>query len=357
MKRSTLSEIARLAGVNPSTVSRALNPATASLVSGDRREKIIALCNKHNYRPQRTARGCATGRNYTIGYVSGALAKDMNSPFISLYLAGIAGELQSRGYSLLLLSAENLPGGLREGVRDILLSNIADGYIISAGMLREQAEEIYRCTGRPVLTLGYHNFRRPGKFPFVEITIEQAVAEVWQLIAGNMPGAKCCFFGKPSVSSRAKLGKIRRLAPPGAKVAEFSIPDPIHYSLMDYQQSFRSAEEQWNALSRFDVIWCGSDLVASGLCDVMRRHGAEPGREIMVIGYDHLAAVVPGSCPGLATIDPCWEEVGKLSARKILDFAAAPAGERSSEQVAARFVPGATLPFSMKKTVREHSAG
>lgn len=352
-KRNTLAEIARLAGVNSSTVSRALNPATASLISETKRRRIIELCDLHNYRPRRAARGCATGRNYSIGYISGALAKDLSSPFISLYLAAIANELQRSGYSLLMLSTENTPGTLEEGVRDILLSDTADGYIISAGMLKQQAREISHCTGRPVLTLGYHNFRQQGDFPYVEISISRAIGEIWQVIAEHMPVINCCFFGKPTVSSRAKVAQIRSLAPPGTEVPVLYIPRPVNYSLMDYSQAFQCAEKQWKTLSKFNLIWCGSDLVASALCDVMRRNGIRPGREIMVVGYDHLAAAIPGFPDTIATIDPCWGEVGRLSARKILGFVSDPGAERDSEQISARYIPGATLPFGPRNSAKK----
>lgn len=344
MKRSTLSEIARLAGVNPSTVSRALNPARASLISEGLRNRILELCNKHNYRPQRVAQGCATGKSYTVGFVSGDLSKDFNSPFISCYIAEISMELQRHNYSLSLLSADGNRGNLHEGIRSILLSDIADGYIIGSGMVRELTEEIFRCTGRPVLTLGYHLFENSRTFSSVKIEIDRAILEVWQLLQKNYPGDSCCFWGKPTVSSSAKIKKIRQYAPAGTEVAEFYIPEPVNYSLMDYPQSEEAAEMQWEKLSQYRIIWCGSDLVAAGLCAVMKRHGMDPGKDMIVIGYDHLSAVLPQLPYDLATIDPCWKEAGRVTAQKILELIAAPDAPPVSETVNAVFIPGKTMP-------------
>ena len=55
-KPLTIDGIAKLAGVNRSTVSRALNPETASLISEEQRNRILAICNEHNYRPRASAR-------------------------------------------------------------------------------------------------------------------------------------------------------------------------------------------------------------------------------------------------------------------------------------------------------------
>lgn len=349
MKRSTLSEIARLAGVNPSTVSRALNPAAAGLISEEQRNRIIALCDKLNYRPKRAARGCATGKSYTVGYVSGALHQDLSSPFISRYIAEISLELQQKGYSLSLLSVDGRRGDLHDSVRSILLSDMADGYIIGSGMVRQQEEDIFRCTGRPVLTLGYHNFEHDSRFSSVEINIEEAVALIWRTIAENRQEHQCCFFGNPTVSSAAKIDKIRKYAPGGSAVSEFFIPEPVNNSLMDYAQSEKAAEKFHKELFAHKIIWCGSDLVAYGLCAVMEKHGLEPGKDIIVIGYDHLAAVVPKIPYELATIDPCWDKAGKLTARKILELIADPERQPVSEVINAVFVPGGTMPLQMKK--------
>ena len=113
----------------------------------------------------------------------------------------------------------------------------------------------------------------------------------------------------------------------------------------------KAAAECWPLLARQKVIWCTSDLTAFALVDAIRRHGLEPGRDIMVIGYDHLAAVAPGCPDYLATIDPGWERCGTALARKILKFIISPEEERRSVTLHARFVPGRTFPFSIEDEV------
>ena len=64
MKRPlTIDGIAKLAGVNRSTVSRALNPETASLISEEVRKRILAICDEHNYRPRASAARWRPTRN------------------------------------------------------------------------------------------------------------------------------------------------------------------------------------------------------------------------------------------------------------------------------------------------------
>ena len=348
--RHSLAEIARLAGVNPSTVSRALNPATASLISRDRRRKIIALCDRLGYRPQAAARSFAAGKTFSIGFISGKLAFDMSSPYYSVCLAALGLELQRHGYSLIMIPVEHENRSFHGGVRDALLSDRADGYILGAGLLEEQTMEMFRCTGRPIVSFAYHNMPSTGGFPAVEISIDRAITEIWRAMPETLLQQRFAFFGCRDESSLSKLAKIREHAPDGVEVAEILFRKESQYNVMDYIQSAKAAAECWPLLVRQKVIWCNSDLAAFALVDVIRSHGLEPGRDIMVIGYDHFAAISPGCPDSLATIDPGWERCGTFLARKMLNFIDSPEEVRRSATLHARFVPGRTFPFSAQKT-------
>lgn len=350
MRRRSLAEIARLAGVNPSTVSRALNPATASLISRERRQKIIALCDQLGFRPQAAARSFAAGKTFSIGYVSGQLAFDMSSPYYSACFAALGTELQRHGYSLIMIPVEHEDRAFQGGVRDALLSDRADGYILGAGLLEEQTMEMFRCTGRPIVSLAYHNMPSTGGFPAVEISIDRAIIQIWRAMPETLLRHSFAFFGCRDGSSISKLSKIREHAPAGVEVAELFFPKGSRYNVLDYIQAEKAAAECWPLLARQKVIWCTSDLTAFALVDAIRRHGLEPGRDIMVIGYDHLAAVAPGCPDYLATIDPGWERCGTALARKILKFIISPEEERRSVTLHARFVPGRTFPFTVQKS-------
>ncbi|MFI6348549.1 LacI family DNA-binding transcriptional regulator [Streptomyces sp. NPDC050560] len=98
---TTMREVARLAGVSASTVSRALSGHP--YVEAELRERIRALADELGYRPNPLARGLRSSRSNTIGLI----IPDVFNP--SYY--GIAGVLQSRlrdlGYGLLLEVTNN----------------------------------------------------------------------------------------------------------------------------------------------------------------------------------------------------------------------------------------------------------
>jgi LacI family transcriptional regulator len=117
----TIKEIAQLASVNISTVSRALNPQTAFKVSSIQREKILALCNKYNYRPRVSARACATGKSFHVALMLGALTSDLASPLQALFIKGVSSVLQANGYTLSILWAEEYPEKKDKVVQNFLM--------------------------------------------------------------------------------------------------------------------------------------------------------------------------------------------------------------------------------------------
>ena len=66
-QRVTMKMIAEKAGVNWATVSRALNPSTASLISDEVRKRILKISDELGYRPSYSGRSIVTGKNFKIG--------------------------------------------------------------------------------------------------------------------------------------------------------------------------------------------------------------------------------------------------------------------------------------------------
>ena len=122
-----MDDIARFAGLSPSTVSRALQgdprirPAT--------REKIAALARKHGYAVNRNARQLRLSRSNTIAVVihlPPSASPEWSGPFIFQLLTDVATGLWLRGQDLLLVSPES---DRPHAYQSLLASKGADGII------------------------------------------------------------------------------------------------------------------------------------------------------------------------------------------------------------------------------------
>ncbi|MGH2694339.1 MAG: LacI family DNA-binding transcriptional regulator, partial [Actinomycetota bacterium] len=101
----TLRDVAARAGVHAGTASRALNPATRSLVNEETARKVIQAADELGYRPNPMARGLKTNRSFTIG----VLIPDLTNPLFPPIVRGIEEGLAAEGYTALLANSDNDP--------------------------------------------------------------------------------------------------------------------------------------------------------------------------------------------------------------------------------------------------------
>ena len=101
---ATIYDIARIAGVSPSTVSRALNKP--GRLSASTEKRILEAAAELNYQANPMARALPTGRTLTIGLV----VADITNPMIFDVVRGAGHEATLNDYTLVLVESEESPG-------------------------------------------------------------------------------------------------------------------------------------------------------------------------------------------------------------------------------------------------------
>lgn len=125
---STMADIARLAGVSSSTVSRAL--AGSPLVAKKKRDLIARLAREQGYVVNTTARNLRLRRTQCIAVVlpAGSIGETcLADPVILALLGHLADELGQRGYSILL---QKIQGASDDWVQRLDVGNRPDGVIV-----------------------------------------------------------------------------------------------------------------------------------------------------------------------------------------------------------------------------------
>ena len=101
MKRSTIADIAKQAGVSIGAVSYALNGMPG--VSPATRQRIIDIANANGWRPNIAARSLSGARAHAVGLVLARPARTLGvEPFFMQFISGLEAELSTRGSALLL---------------------------------------------------------------------------------------------------------------------------------------------------------------------------------------------------------------------------------------------------------------
>ncbi len=143
---ATLKDVAKLANVDVSTVSRALN--NTSYVHPDTKERVYAAAKELGYRPNVMARALRQGR----GHVLGVVVPRLHLTTFSEILQGIEAEAQKQGYMTMVCVTEDDPKVERDRLNR-LRNGGADGIIIAATGRNGRILRDIQASGIPVVQL------------------------------------------------------------------------------------------------------------------------------------------------------------------------------------------------------------
>jgi LacI family transcriptional regulator/LacI family repressor for deo operon, udp, cdd, tsx, nupC, and nupG len=102
MKKVTIEEVAKKAGVSKGTISAVINAKNS--VKPQTRDNILAVMKELNFRPKGVARNLKNGsQDKSIGII----IKDLNYPFYTAIASGVREYAKSKGYSVIVTSSEN----------------------------------------------------------------------------------------------------------------------------------------------------------------------------------------------------------------------------------------------------------
>jgi LacI family transcriptional regulator len=127
MKRVSLKDIAKLAGVSPSTVSFVLNGKAKQMrISNTLADKIIEVARKEGYHPNQVAVSLRTGKSHMLGLI----VESMSGNFFASFARIIEEEAANHGYKVVYCSTENQKQKAHELIR-MLSHQQVDGYIVT----------------------------------------------------------------------------------------------------------------------------------------------------------------------------------------------------------------------------------
>ena len=142
MKRASIKDIARIAGVSVATVSYVLNKKEGSRISEATRDKILEVAKNINYTPNKIAKSLKMSKSKLIGLI----VADISNDFYSNIARSIEDEAMKTGYTLLIGSCDENPekfGKLTElfseqQVDGMILAPVADSDDTINRLIREE---------------------------------------------------------------------------------------------------------------------------------------------------------------------------------------------------------------------------
>lgn len=326
-KAASSADVARLAGVSRSAVSRTYTPG--AYVSQETRQKVLSAAAMLSYRPNAIARSLSKQSSQLIGIV----ASDLDNPFYAQMLSTLAKLLQQRGYGILLLIAES------EDLDELipkLLSYQVDGVILPAATLGSQIAIELQRSGKPVVLV--NRYLRHDIVSSVSGDNVGGGAVVADLLASRGHQRVAFLAGLNDTSSSRDRGRglKEQLARHGlALYAE----DVGEYG----RNPGAAAMRRLLSLSpRPDAVFCANDTMALAALEVARTEfGIDVPRDLAIVGYDNSA---PAAWPfyQLTSVDQNLPEMARISVELLLRKLASRLGSVDHVVVPARLIERAT---------------
>lgn len=127
-RMATLSEVAALAGVSISAVSRVLSNAPSARVKPETRQRIHDAAARLDYRPNFAARALKSSRTNVVALV----VPDLTNAIFTELMRGVEEEALRRGYMVLLARTEGMPEG-EEWIPQLVGEGRVDGVLVQIG--------------------------------------------------------------------------------------------------------------------------------------------------------------------------------------------------------------------------------
>jgi DNA-binding LacI/PurR family transcriptional regulator len=315
---ASIKDVARVAGVSHSTVSRALqnspvvNPKTAA--------KIRRIARDLGYRPSAVARGLVTQKTRTIGVVVTTIA----DPFVSEVVIGIEMAANDNGYSVFLADSNADPAREKSVVHSFAERRV-DGIVVTSSRVGALYTPLLSEMMVPIVLI---NNQHPGQF-------------VHSVMIDNLPASR------DATNHLIALGH-RRIAYVGDRYGHQS--DTERFA--GYREALGQAalpflpelvvhgdgKPEGGALAMNKLlclpnpptaVFCYNDMTALGVLRSIHMHGLRVPADISLIGFDDLF-FASYTQPQLTTVRQPMRQMGRMAMENLLKLMS---GQPSAEAI------------------------
>ncbi|WP_426566563.1 LacI family DNA-binding transcriptional regulator [Angustibacter sp. McL0619] len=308
---TTISDVARAAGVSVATVSRALRGLDR--VSPQTRDRVLRAAKSLDYMPSPTASSLASGKTHVVAVVVPYVTRWYFAHLIS----GASQVLRDKGFHVLLLDVRD-EGPNRATLLDSrMLFKRVDGVLILSLRLQQPERELLQRLQMPVVTVGVPDQDWPcvriDDIATTSIATEHLIRLGHRRI-GYVGGDSVPAMNFPTPADRAK-GFRDTMGRHGLDV------DPGSFVMGDWsaRSGLDAGRELLSRADRPTAVVAASDELALGVMAAARELALSVPRDVSVVGIDdHELAELHG----LTTIAQPVDEQGRMATRLLLSTVA-----------------------------------
>lgn len=300
-----ISEIAKLAGVSPSAVSRYLNNG---YLSAEKKEIIRKVIEETGYRPLIQAQILRTRRTKTVGVI----LPRIDSFSIGSVVAGIDAVLEDKGFQILLADTHN------SAEKELAYLNTfddqrVDGVILIATVFTPRHIALLKKSRVPVVIVG----QQLAGMSCVYHDDYHAFYDMTKLVLSK----GCRRVGYIGALSQDKaVGQARSRAYRDAMREAGLAEQAAHMATANFTMSSgrEKARELFEAYGPLDALICATDTMAAGALQYLRSQSIPVPQQVKLTGQG-ASGISEATAPTITTIRYFYEESGANAAAMLLE--------------------------------------
>lgn len=296
----TILDVARMAGVSPSTVTHTLNGKRP--VGADTRDRVMKAIAALNYIPQANARSLRAGKSRIIG----CLAMDITETFVNQIVRGAERGLSGSGLSLLFVSKVEF-GNDYEAAYAFLRSHSIDGLLLCHHL--PLGPSLYPAVARNQVPTASVNMEIPGIISVIPDNFQGGLQAAEHLYAAGMrhPAMICGPENRLSVQDRLR-GFRSHVKDLGLELEERN----VLFGEYDFGNGYESSKKLMDACKEIDGIFCANDYIAAGTIARLTEMGIAVPDHVRVLGFDNRDFSAFKPIP-ISTFEQPLQEMGLLA--------------------------------------------
>jgi LacI family transcriptional regulator len=306
----TLEEVAQLAGVSRSTVSRVINDHPS--VRPETRERVWEAIRKSGYQPHAIARSLVTKRTQIIGMViPEAVTTLFTDPFFPILLRAATESCNEQGYQL-MLSLFSSSAGRQEAYQGLVGNAYLDGVIVASAALDDPLIPDLLRDGVPFVCVGRHPDARVRSVDVDNVEGARMAVDYVIGLGHRRIGALTGRLDTASGQDRLE-GYRQALAAHGIPAQEELIVEG------DFTESSGMIGVQRLLPVEPSAIFVASDMMAVGALKALRQAGQRVPQDISLVSFDDipLASAIE---PPLTTVRQPIRRMAALAVDTLLDL-------------------------------------
>lgn len=306
----TIKDIARIAEVSTTTVSKIINSKDGN-ISDATRQKVLKIMEEYNYTPNKIAQSLVTKKTNTIGLI----IPDIRNPFFPELARGAEDKANEEGYNLIFCNTDD-DIEKEEKYINMLVEKMVDGIVFTASSKKHT---------------GFESFK---KFPVPIVLVDRDIdfdGIQGKVIVDNFMGGyeagkhllklghtEIVFLSGPlkSNTSRNRLNGYKKA------LEEFNVAFKEECIIEGYYRSewgYEAAIDLLDSGREFTALFCANDLIAIGAIKALKEKNIKIPQEISIVGFDdiYMARLID---PELTTIKQPNYEMGYKSVEILINI-------------------------------------